>query len=150
MPRPERTNPERTNEDSRRIFARFLAEAAERGEVVNILFKERLFDLVGCCTKSQSCSRPKAFRIELIGGLAFFVHVEEADPTHSTSTRDVDLMVRREDLERIKQTAAKNGFVTLGLSPYFTFFIQAKIGPDTVWSGVSIENTSDMWLSPFS
>jgi hypothetical protein len=46
----------------------------------------------------------------LIGGLAVFVHVEEADPTHSTLTRDVDLMVRREDLERIKQAATKNGF----------------------------------------
>jgi hypothetical protein len=46
----------------------------------------------------------------LIGGLAVFVHVEEADPTHSTLTRDVDLMVRREDLARIKEAAAKNGF----------------------------------------
>ena len=36
------------------------------------------------------------------------------------------------------------------LQPYFTFFIHARIGPETVWSGVSIENTSDMWLSPFS
>jgi energy-coupling factor transporter ATP-binding protein EcfA2 len=32
---------------------------------------------------------------------------------------------------------------------YFTFLIQASIGPETVWSGVSMENTSDMWLSPF-
>ena len=39
-----------------------------------------------------------------------FVHVEEADPTHSTLTRDVDLMVRREDLDRVKEAAAKNGF----------------------------------------
>ena len=38
------------------------------------------------------------------------VHVEEADPAHSTLTRDVDLMVRREDLERIKEAASKHGF----------------------------------------
>ena len=31
---------------------------------------------------------------------------------------------------------------------YFTFFIQASIGPVTVLSGVPTENTSDMWLSP--
>jgi hypothetical protein len=32
-------------------FAQFLAEAAEKGEVVNILFEERLFDLVGVLHK---------------------------------------------------------------------------------------------------
>jgi hypothetical protein len=30
------------------------------------------------------------------------IHVEEANPEHSTLTRDVDLMVRRADLERIR------------------------------------------------
>jgi predicted DNA binding CopG/RHH family protein len=91
-------------------FTQFLADAAERGEVVNILFEERLFDLVGVLHKITDMLTAEGIPHELIGGLAVFVHVEEADPTHSTLTRDVDLMVRREDLERIKQAAAKNGF----------------------------------------
>lgn len=91
-------------------FAQFLAEAAEKGEVVNILFEERLFDLVGVLHKITDTLKAEGIPHELIGGLAVFVHVEEADPTHSTLTRDVDLMVRREDLERIKLAAAKNGF----------------------------------------
>ena len=33
---------------------------------------------------------------------------------------------------------------------YLIFFIQARIGPETVLSGVSIENTIDMWLSPLA
>jgi hypothetical protein len=46
----------------------------------------------------------------VIGGLAVLIHVEAANPEHATLTRDVDLMLRREDLERIKTAAAKNGF----------------------------------------
>ncbi|HTD44299.1 MAG TPA: hypothetical protein VK687_08970 [Bryobacteraceae bacterium] len=91
-------------------FAQFLAEAAEKGEVVNILFEKRLFDLVGVLHKITDTLTAEGIPHELIGGLAVLVHVEEADPMHATLTRDVDLMVRREDLERIKEAAAKNGF----------------------------------------
>jgi hypothetical protein len=91
-------------------FAQFLAQAAEKGEVVNILFEERLFDLVGVLHKITATLTAEGIPHELIGGLAVFIHVEEADPTHSILTRDVDLMVRREDLERIKEAAAKKGF----------------------------------------
>jgi len=91
-------------------FAQFLAEAAEKGEVVNILFEKRLFDLVGVLHKITDTLTAEGIPHELIGGLAVLVHVEEADPTHSVLTRDVDLMVRREDLERIQHAAAKNGF----------------------------------------
>src|SRR5712691_1095077 len=91
-------------------FAQFLAEAAERGEAVNVLFEGRLFDLVGVLHKITDALTAEGIPHELIGGLAVFIHVEEADPTHSTLTRDVDLMVRREDLDRIKLAAAKNVF----------------------------------------
>jgi hypothetical protein len=62
------------------------------------------------CCKITDTLRSEGIPHELIGGLAVFIHVEEADPTHSSLTRYVDLMVRREDLERIKQAAPKNGF----------------------------------------
>ena len=38
------------------------------------------------------------------------IHVEEANPEHTSLTRDVDLMVRRPDLERIRVVAAQHGF----------------------------------------
>ena len=38
------------------------------------------------------------------------IHVEEASPEHAALTRDVDLMVVRSDLERIKFAAATHGF----------------------------------------
>lgn len=46
---------------------------------------------------------------ELVGGLAVLVHVEEADPEHSVLTRDVDLMIQRSDLDRVKELASQNG-----------------------------------------
>jgi hypothetical protein len=91
-------------------FAQFLADAARKGEVVNTLFEERLFDLVGILHKIAHALTAQHIPYELIGGMAVLIHVEEANPEHSTLTRDVDLMVRRADLERIQEAAAKGGF----------------------------------------
>ena len=91
-------------------FEQFLVEAANRGEAVNTLFEERLFDLVGILHKITDILVSAKIDHELIGGLAVLIHVEEANPEHATLTRDVDLMVRRADLQRIKTAAAANGF----------------------------------------
>jgi hypothetical protein len=91
-------------------FAQFLADVAGKGEAVNTVFEERLFDLVGILHKITDALASENIPHELIGGLAVLIHVEEANPEHSTLTRDVDLMVRRADLERIKDVAARNGF----------------------------------------
>ena len=91
-------------------FAEFLADAARKGEAVNTLFEERLFQLVGILHKITDVLATEEIPHELIGDLAVLVHVEEADPEHSTLTRDVDLLVRRSDLDRIKDAAEKAGF----------------------------------------
>ena len=84
-------------------FAQFLADAARKGEAVNTLFEERLFDLVSILHKIAHTLADEDIPYELIGGLAVLIHVEEANPEHSTLTRDVDLKVRRADLERIRE-----------------------------------------------
>src|SRR5580658_982861 len=91
-------------------FAQFLADAARKGEAVNTLFEERLFDLVGILHKIAHTLADEGIPYELIGGLAVLVHVEEANPEYTTLTRDVDLMIQREDLERVKEAAAAHGF----------------------------------------
>jgi hypothetical protein len=91
-------------------FAQYLAGAAQKGEAVNTLFEERLFDLVDVLHKITDALTAEHIPHELIGGLAVLIHVEEANPEHSTLTRDVDLMVRRPDLGRIQEAAAKTGF----------------------------------------
>ena len=91
-------------------FAQFLAEVAQKGKVVNTLFEERLFDLVGILRKITDPLMAEGVPHELVGGLAVLVHVEEVDPAQSVLTRDVDLMIQRSDLETVKQIAAQRGF----------------------------------------
>jgi hypothetical protein len=91
-------------------FEQFLRTTAARGEAINTLFEERLFDLVGVLHKIAQALSHGGIPYELIGGLAVLIHVEEVNPELTSLTRDVDLMIRREDLERIKEVTAREGF----------------------------------------
>jgi predicted DNA binding CopG/RHH family protein len=91
-------------------FEQFLHSTAEKGEAINTLFEARLFGLVSILHKIAQAFEEAGVAYELIGGLAVLIHVEEANPEHASLTRDVDLLVRREDLERIKEAAAAHGF----------------------------------------
>jgi hypothetical protein len=51
-------------------FAQFLNDAARKGEVVNTLFEERLFDLVGVLHRITDVLAEEGTPHELIGGLA--------------------------------------------------------------------------------
>lgn len=57
-------------------FQQFLADAAKRGEAVNTLFEERLFDLVGVLHKIADPLSANEIPYEVIGGLAVLIHVE--------------------------------------------------------------------------
>jgi hypothetical protein len=91
-------------------FDQFLAGAAAKGEAVNTMFEERLFGLVGVLHKITGALTAGNIAHEVVGGLAVLIHVEEANPELTSLTRDVDLMVQRPDLERIKLAAAEHGF----------------------------------------
>jgi hypothetical protein len=91
-------------------FVEFLEEVAAKGEAVNILFEERLFNLVGVLQKIAEPLSEAGVPYEVVGGLAVLIHVEEADPTHSVLTRDVDILISRSDLERVVAVAESRGF----------------------------------------
>ncbi len=91
-------------------FDEFAANAIQNGEVVNVLFEARLFELIGVLHRVSSPLALEGVEHELVGGLAVLVHVEEADPEHTMLTRDVDLLIRREDLDRVSQVTARHGF----------------------------------------
>jgi len=96
--------------ETREHFRQFLREAAEKGEVVNLLFEERLFDLVDILHKIVDPLASENIPYELIGGMAVLVQMERVDPDQVMLTRDVDLMVHRSDLERIIDVAQRHGF----------------------------------------
>lgn len=91
-------------------FTAFLEEVALKGEVVNLLFEERLFNLVGILQKIAGPLAAANIPYEVIGGLAVLIHVEEADPVHSVLTRDVDILISRPDLDRVIAVAESRGF----------------------------------------
>jgi hypothetical protein len=68
-------------------FEQFLRTPAAEWDAINTLFEERLFDLVGVLHKISRVLSEESILYELIGGLAVLVHVEEANPEHTTLTR---------------------------------------------------------------
>jgi len=90
-------------------FAEFLENAASRREFVNILFEERVFELIGTLQELSLPLEQAGVPHELVGGLAVFLHVENADSTHSSLTRDIDIMIQRDDLPRVVAIAENYG-----------------------------------------
>ena len=91
-------------------FAQFLGNAASKREFVNVLFEERVFELIGTLQKLSQPLEQAGVPHELVGGLAVFLHVENADSTHSSLTRDIDVLIRRDDLPRVVAIAEQHGF----------------------------------------
>jgi hypothetical protein len=91
-------------------FVEFLEETASKGEVVNLVFEEHLFNLVGILGKIAGPFGEANIPYEVVGGLAVLIHVEEADPTHSVLARHVDILINRSDLERAVAVAESEGF----------------------------------------
>ena len=86
-------------------FAQFLHDTAEKGRSINTLFEERLFALVGTLEKIAKPLAAAAIPYELIGGGAVMVQVNRVEPSAVRNTKDIDIMVRRLDLERITDVA---------------------------------------------
>lgn len=91
-------------------FAEFLGNAAAKREFVNVLFEERVFELIGTLQKLSQPLEQAGVPHELVGGLAVFLHVENADSTHSSLTRDIDVLIRRDDLPLVVAIAEQQGF----------------------------------------
>ncbi len=76
---------------------------------VNTFFEARvqqLFDLADLVERIFSSA---GLEYRLAGGLATYLYVEEREPDAGRLTKDVDITVRREDLERIAQAAKAFG-----------------------------------------
>jgi hypothetical protein len=77
--------------------------------VVNQFFEKRVEQLIDMAELVERifCSAGVEYRI--VGGLAVYLYVEEVEPDAGRLTKDIDIAVRREDLDRIAQSAARFG-----------------------------------------
>jgi hypothetical protein len=64
-----------------------------------------------CCWLTLSSKKPRiSVGYRVVGGLAVFVHVDRRDPMAARLTKDVDVAIHREDLDRIRQALEPHGF----------------------------------------
>lgn len=77
---------------------------------MNIMFEEKVFGLAGLLHRITDTLNAHSIPHEVVGGLAVMIYIEAANPEHTTLTRDVDLMIDRSDLTRLKHASAEDGF----------------------------------------
>jgi hypothetical protein len=78
-------------------------------DLVNAFFEvrlEQLFDLAGLAEQLFSSG---GLEYRIVGGLATYLYVEEREPDAGRLTKDIDIVVRRADLEKIAKAAASFG-----------------------------------------
>lgn len=71
----------------------------------NIFFEtrvEQLFDLARLVEKIFAAA---GVEYRVIGGLAVYLYVEQAEPEAGRLTRDIDIVIRRRDLQKIAEAA---------------------------------------------
>jgi hypothetical protein len=76
---------------------------------VNTFFEtrvEQLFELASVVERAFSAA---GIDYRVIGGLAVYLYVEEREPDAGRLTRDIDIVVRREDLEAIARAVERFG-----------------------------------------
>jgi len=76
---------------------------------VNTFFEERLQQLFNLADRVEAAFGAAGLEYRVVGGLATYLYVEEAQPDAGRLTRDIDIAVRREDLEKIAQAVAPIG-----------------------------------------
>ena len=78
-------------------------------DLVNAFFEvrlEQLFDLAGLAEQLFSSG---GLEYRIAGGLAAYLYIEEREPDAGRLTKDIDIVVRRADLQKIAKAAASFG-----------------------------------------
>ena len=112
-------------------FEQFLRDTAEKGGCINTLFEERLFALVSMLERIAKPLDAARIPYELTGGCAVMVHVNRVDSSAVRLTKDLDIMVKRSDLDRIKAVAERHGSRSATPPVWTCSFRRAKHGPGT-------------------
>ena len=76
---------------------------------VNTFFEKRLEQLFDLAQRVEAAFAAAGLEYRVVGGLATYLYVEEAEPDAGRLTRDIDIAVRREDLPAIAKAAEPFG-----------------------------------------
>lgn len=78
---------------------------------VDSVFEVLVENLLGTMRRFDEALSAAGIPYEVVGGMAVFLHIERVDPELARLTRDVDVSVRRVDLQRIQEAVAPYGLV---------------------------------------
>lgn len=78
---------------------------------VDTVFEVLVENLLGAMRRLHEALATAEIPYEVVGGMAVFLHVDRVDPELARLTRDIDVCVRRVDLDRIKAAVAPYGLV---------------------------------------
>jgi hypothetical protein len=76
---------------------------------VNIFFEKRLEQLFELAEKIEKAFSAAGLDYRLVGGLATYLYVEEAEPDSGRLTKDIYILVRRDDLQKIAEAVIPFG-----------------------------------------
>ncbi|HYW46992.1 MAG TPA: hypothetical protein VE959_29265 [Bryobacteraceae bacterium] len=76
---------------------------------VNSFFEKRVEQLLELADRVERAFSSANLDYRVVGGLAAYLYVEEAEPDAGRLTRDIDIAVRREDLPRIAEAVEPFG-----------------------------------------
>jgi hypothetical protein len=76
---------------------------------VNTFFEKRLQDLFNLAARVEQAFRSSGIEYRVVGGLAAYLYVEEAEADAGRLTKDIDIITRREDLSRIAEAVGAFG-----------------------------------------
>ncbi|MCC6390321.1 MAG: hypothetical protein IT167_06945 [Bryobacterales bacterium] len=77
---------------------------------VNTFFEKRVEQLFDLAKRIDAAFTAAGLDYRVAGGLAAYLYVEDVEPDAGRLTKDIDISVRREDLDKIKEAVASFGF----------------------------------------
>jgi hypothetical protein len=92
-----------------KTFEQFIAEASRYGGV-NLLFEQGMYSLMDDLERIITVLREARIPFAVVGGVAVNAHVLGVKRSRSFVTRDIDLLVHRDDLEKIVAAAEIAGY----------------------------------------
>jgi hypothetical protein len=78
--------------------------------LVNHLFEEQVERLTGLLEHVKGLLQATGAEYRVVGGFAVYLHITSVDELAGRTTRDVDVVIRRSDLDRIAAAAPRFGF----------------------------------------
>jgi hypothetical protein len=77
--------------------------------LVNAFFEKRVEQLFELAERVERAFSSAGLEYRVVGGLAAYLYVEEKEPDAGRLTKDIDIVVRREDLAKISQAVEPFG-----------------------------------------